>query len=183
MSGDIFPKFLASFPEYQATIEGLRPLKRPMLLWSTVSLAYVFSGLEITFETIFLWGFKVEGMTDNKLTIFLFSATLYYTVRWLWTRHQRLRAYKREGFMQVLWEYGMPLSAEKVGAGLVYHQLKHGGDGEEKITVSSEYWNAFSNVEQVTSHRGAIAELFDYKFPTKVMSWVEHIIIPHYGPP
>ena len=102
MSKDLFSTFLSTFTEYQTAIEELRPLKRPMLLWSTVSLLYVFGGLQFADTTtsnttsVTLWGFQIIGLTDTKLTIFFFLTTLYYTVRWLWIRHLRLR--------EVAWE-------------------------------------------------------------------------------
>ena len=84
MSKGDFSTFISSFAEYQATIERLRPLKRPMLLWSAASLIYVFFGLQLeaseTSGKASLWGFQFSGLTDTKLTIFFFLTTLYYTL-------------------------------------------------------------------------------------------------------
>lgn len=179
MSEDPSSTFLSSFPEYHTTIEGLRPLKRPMLLWSTVSLLYVFSGLRLKVDTASLWGFQILGMTDTKLTIFFFLTTFYYTVRWLWTRHLRLRTYKDEGFMLMLWEYGMPRSQVKKVLGKAYgfyegfNETTQGGALEDKHFIA---------VQQVRSHRGAIIALFKLQFSARVLSFVEHFIVPYYAP-
>ena len=140
MSEDKFSTFLSSFPEYQATIEELRPLKRPMLLWSTVSILYVFFGLQLdageASGKASLWGFQIVGLTDNKLTIFFILTTFYYTVRWLWTRHLRLRTFKKQGFMSMLWQYGMPRTQKKKKGNLFSTHSKR-SEGRKAVTFIS----------------------------------------------
>ena len=172
-------RFLSGFPEYHATIDELRPLKRPMLLWSTVSLLYVFSGLHLKGNTASLWGFQIIGLTDTKFTIFFFLTTLYYTVRWLWTRHLRLRTYKDEGFMSMLRQYGMPRSQEKTETSQAYDSLKAYQNEPGRLRFKDDHFVA---IQEVRSHRGAINELFDLKFSARAVSFVEHIIIPYYAP-
>ena len=133
MSEERFPKFLLSFPGYLDTIEELRPVKRPVLLWSAVSLIYVFGGLQLSDNTdntsVSLRGFQIIGLTDTKLTIFFILATLYYTVRWLWTT-LRIRTYIDDGFMCMLWQYGNPQS------------LNEKKDGREGYGLRKEYEDA-----------------------------------------
>ena len=185
MSEDKFSTFLSSFPEYQAAIEELRPLKRPMLLWSTGSILYVFFGLQLEAGEVSgkasLWGFQIVGLTDNKLTIFFILTTLYYTVRWLWTRHLRLRTFKKQGFMSMLWQYGMPRTQKKKEAEFIYDTLKT-LRSQEGGNFYKPHREALDAVEQVRSHRGAINELFDLSFSAKAASFVEHIAIPYVLP-
>ena len=97
-------KLLNDLPEYLAVVETLRPLKRPMLLWCAVSLAYVYGGLNLEFSGNAALGIiKITGTTEWKLTLFLFLSTLYYTARWVWTNWLNLRAYWRDGFIGALW--------------------------------------------------------------------------------
>ena len=185
VSEDKFSTFLSSFPEYQATIEELRPLKRPMLLWSTVSILYVFFGLQLdageVSDKASLWGFQIVGLTDNKLTIFFILTTLYYTVRWLWTRHLRLRTFKKQGFMSMLWQYGMPRTQKKKEGEFIFDTLKT-LRRQEGGNFYKPHREALDAVEQVRSHRGAINELFDLSFSAKAASFVEHIAIPYVLP-
>ena len=184
MSKDLFSTFLSTFTEYQTAIEELRPLKRPMLLWSTVSLLYVFGGLQFADTTtsnttsVTLWGFQIIGLTDTKLTIFFFLTTLYYTVRWLWIRHLRLRTYKQDGFMAMLRQYGMPRSREKETANHAYDLRK----GYAEATSESPFGNEITAIEAVRSSRGAIYDLFNLSFSARVLSFVEHIFIPFLAP-
>ncbi len=102
MSEDNDMKFFYNLQSYKAAIESLRPVKRPMLLWSVVSLVYVCGGLHLKVNAAALWGFQITGITGGKLTIFLFLATSYYTMKWLWSKFLKLRSYSREGFINEL---------------------------------------------------------------------------------
>ena len=102
MSEDNEKNFFYDLQSYKVAIESLRPLKRPMLLWSVVSLVYVCGGLYLKVDAAALWGFQITGITGGKLTIFLFLATSYYTIKWLWSNFLKLRSYSREGFINEL---------------------------------------------------------------------------------
>ena len=94
--------FFTELRKYKSATESLRPIKRPMLLWSMVSLVYVCGGLYLKVDAAALWGFQITGITGGKLTIFLFLATFYYTIKWLWSNFLKLRSYSREGFINEL---------------------------------------------------------------------------------
>lgn len=94
--------FFTELRNYKSAIEDLRPIKRPMLLWSVVSLVYVCGGLEIKSSDVGLWGVQITGITDQELTIFLLLATSYYMIKWLWSNFLKLRSYLREGFINEL---------------------------------------------------------------------------------
>lgn len=70
MSEDNEKNFFAELRNYKLAIESLRPIKRPMLLWSVVSLVYVWGGLDLKVNAVALWGFQIIGITGEKLTIF-----------------------------------------------------------------------------------------------------------------
>ncbi len=191
MSEGKYAQFISSFPEYLDTIEELRPLKRPMLLWSAVSLLYVLGGLQLSDNTISnnttfsLWGFQIVGLTDTKLTIFFFLATLYYSFRWSWTTYLRLRTYKDEGFISMLWTYGMPQNLKEKEDGLEGHALRKGfAEIEEgQPQVGTLFKNEIAPIEDVRSRRGAINDLFDPRLRVRLFSYAEHIGIPYLLPP
>ncbi len=95
-------KFFYNLQSYKATIESLRSLKRPMLLWSALSLVYIYGGLHLKVDAIALWGVQITGITEEKFIIFLLLATFYYTSKWLWSNFLKLRLYWRKGFISDL---------------------------------------------------------------------------------
>lgn len=90
-------KFYSNLQGYKSAVENLRPIKRPMLIWSVVSLIYFWGDLHLKVDTIALWGIKISGITDKKFTFFLLLATLYYMIKWGWSNFLELRFYWRQG--------------------------------------------------------------------------------------
>ena len=101
---------LSKIQEYTDLIEMLRPLKRPMLLWSVASLVYVYGGLHFASGRAALWGVEIAGVTEREFSFFLFLATTYYTLRWAWRNWLHIRTYWREGYLSALW-WSMPRKA------------------------------------------------------------------------
>lgn len=63
---------LSKIQEYTDLIEMLRPLKRPMLLWSVASLVYVYGGLHFASGRAALWGVEIAGVTEQEFSFFYF---------------------------------------------------------------------------------------------------------------
>ena len=98
---DTLAKALDNLGPYTQALEEVRPLKRPVLLWSTASLVYVHGDLHI--KSIAVWSTQVSGVTDEKLALFFLLAVSYYLLRWLWGNWVALRSYLREGILCGLW--------------------------------------------------------------------------------
>lgn len=98
---DTVSKALGTLGPYTQDLEKVRPLKRPVLLWSTASLVYVHGDLHIT--SLGVWSTQVSGVTDEKLAWFFLLAVGYYLLRWLWGNWVALRSYWREGILCHLW--------------------------------------------------------------------------------
>ena len=187
MSEEKFPKFLLGFPTYLDTIEGLRPLKRPMLLWATVSMLYVFMGLQLevatssddSSNTSSVWGLRIVGLTDTELTIFFILATLYYTVKWLWTTYLQLRTYIDDEFISMLWKYGMPQSGKEKEDGREGYAFRK---GYVEAQLAQPFVNEIGPIEDVRSKRGVINDLFDPRLRVRLISCVEHIGLPYLLP-
>ena len=70
MSEDNGENFFTELRNYKLAIESLRPIKRPMLFWSVVSLVYIYGGLHLKVDAIALWGVQITGITEEKFIIF-----------------------------------------------------------------------------------------------------------------
>lgn len=98
---DTLAKALGNLGPYTQALEEVRPLKRPVLLWSTASLVYVHGDLHVT--SIAVWSTQVSGVTDEKLVLFFLLTVSYYLLRWLWGNWVALRSYLRAGVLRHLW--------------------------------------------------------------------------------
>lgn len=174
--------FISNFIAYQKTMEELRPPKRTMLLWSAVSLAYVFGNVHITSGTASIQGIEFSGLSDTKMLIFLFLSTAYYLVRWWWIKHLSLRAYKEEGFIDELWKFGAIQRYEK-------------DEVSEELDLSADYRYAsirsyqidkisspFTELLHNPARYASLREMFRSTPSSMTVSYIEHILLPHYIP-
>lgn len=121
---DTVSKALGTLGPYTQDLEKVRPLKRPVLLWSTASLVYVHGDLHIT--SLGVWSTQVSGVTDEKLAWFFLLAVGYYLLRWLWGNWVALRSYWRQGILCHLW---------KASAAANFHIGFHQGQDMEETSV------------------------------------------------
>ena len=173
-------KILSELPSYITLVEELRPLKRPMLLWSAISLVYVYGRLHVSGDPS-VWGVTITGVTDQKLTIFLFLATLYYTGRWAYFNWLKLRPYWRNGFIGELWKSVVkPQIATVTGKYYYFVQgynevLKEKGEGQ---VLDQD----IETIESDRDLRSTVHDLFGLTILSSVMKFMEPFGVPYIFP-
>ena len=82
---------LCQIKAYNIAIEKIRPIIRSVILWSFISLLYIYGDLRLNIsETdsgesgmVTPWGLPIIGITDNHILVFLLIMTLYFWAKFL----------------------------------------------------------------------------------------------------